>query len=265
MLPNAFLSFDLFGKTFSFHMYGLMIGIGVLLCFVVLFTYAKKLGYDPAFIDFVFYNGIASIIGGFASAALFQAFYNYLAHPELGFHIGQGLTFIGGALGGAVIFLVVYFIFRKKYKKTRLADVISLIPCCIFIAHGFGRVGCFFAGCCYGKVTHSFLGVKFPYLSEPVYPTQLYEAAFLFIMFGVCSYLLLKKNFRHNLSLWLISYGIFRFFIEFLRGDARGSFIPGLSPSQFWSIIMVVLGVGCYFLLREIYRRQDAQKTNENP
>ena len=55
--------------------------------------------------------------------------------------------------------------------------------------------------------------------------------------------LLLKYKFNYNLSLYLISYGIFRFLIEFLRGDERGAFIKGISPSQFWSIIMIVIGV----------------------
>ena len=81
-------------------------------------------------------------------------------------------------------------------------------------------------------------------------PTQLYEAAFLFIMFGVCSYLVMKKDFKHNLSLYLISYGIFRFLLEFIRGDDRGQFIAGITPSQFWSIVMIVAGILVFFILK---------------
>ena len=152
--------------------------------------------------------------------------------------------------------MVGYAIFRKRYK-TRLTQVISMCPCCIIIAHAFGRVGCFFAGCCYGKETDSFLGVQFPNLPNPVYPTQLFEAGFLFLLFAVCFILLMKKDFKHNLSVYLIAYGIFRFLIEFLRDDARGELIPGITPSQFWGLVMVVLGVAVFFLLRYLEKRNE--------
>ena len=139
------------------------------------------------------------------------------------------MTFIGGLIGGVACFLAIYFIFRKKYTA-RLYEVISLLPCSILIAHAFGRIGCFFAGCCYGKETDSFLGVQFPDLPHPVHPTQLYEAAFLFVLFAVSVYLILKKDFKHNLSLYLIAYGVFRFLIEYVRGDDRGELVGFVSP-----------------------------------
>lgn len=233
------------------HMYGVMIGLGLLACFLVLFSFFKKKGIEQEFIDFVFYNGIVSIAVGFGAAALFQAFYNYLENPEAGFKLGGGITFIGGLLGGAACFLIVYFIFRNKYKS-KLTDILSIVPSCILIAHGFGRIGCFFAGCCHGVETDSFLGVQFPHLDNPVHPTQLYEAAFLFIMFGVCSYLVLKKNFKHNMSLYLITYGVFRFLVEYIRGDERGKLLSIMSPSQFWSIVMIIGGVVLYFCFKKV-------------
>lgn len=246
MLPDKILGL--------FYMYGLMIAVGILACFGVIFYYGKKKKIEDKFTDFIFYNAIISIAVGFGSAALFQATYNYIENPENGFKLGGGITFIGGLIGGVICFLAVYFIFRKKYKNS-LLDVISMCPCGILIAHAFGRVGCFFAGCCYGKETDSFLGVQFPDLPHPVHPTQLYEAAFLFLLFGVCFYLLMKKNFKHNLSVYLIAYGIFRFLIEFLRADDRGALVGSLSPSQFWSIVMVIAGVGVYFLLNYLYKK----------
>lgn len=237
-----------------FYLYGLMIAVGILACFGVIFWYGKKKKIEEKFIDFIFYNAIFAIAFGFLSAALFQATYNYIQNPEDGFDLGGGITFIGGLIGGVVSFLAVYFIFRKRYK-TRLYEVLSMIPCAILIAHAFGRVGCFFAGCCYGKPTDSFLGVQFPDLDVPVHPTQLYEAAFLFLLFAVCFYLVMKKDFKHNMSVYLIAYGIFRFCIEFLRDDARGKFIGPISPSQFWSVLMVVAGVGVYFLMKYLYKK----------
>ncbi len=239
------------------HMYGVMIAVGLVAAFMVLFYYSKKKNIDSKLVDFVFYDGVVSIAFGFLSAALFQALYEYIEDPSRGFRFGEGITFIGGFIGGAVCFLVIYFIFRKRLK-INLLDILSIIPCSILIAHAFGRIGCFFAGCCYGKETNSFLGVQFPHLPNPVYPTQLFEAAFLLILFGVCSYLVLKKDFKYNLSVYLVGYGIFRFLIEFLRGDDRGAFLGGIiSPSQFWSLLMIVIGV----LLFVLMCKQEQNKT----
>ena len=220
-------------------MYGLMIAIGILGTFITLTLGGKKLGIGEKFLDFTFYCGIGSIVVGFLSASLFQATYNYIENPAAGFRFGESMTFMGGLIGGVVCFLAVYFIVRPKLHG-RLIDVLSLVPCCITIAHGFGRIGCFFAGCCYGI------------------PTD-YEAAFLFILFGVMLFLLIKYNFRHNMSVYLISYGVFRFLLEFIRGDHRGELVTGISPSQFWSIPMVALGIGLIFLLNYLQPKRDLE------
>lgn len=238
----------------NIHMYGVMIAVGILCAFLTLFYLTKKKGVDVRLTDFIFYNGIASIVVGFGFATLFQSTYNYIKNPSAGFELGSGMTFIGGLIGGVACFLTIYFIFRKKYTA-RLYEVISLLPCSILIAHAFGRIGCFFAGCCYGKETDRFLGVQFPDLPHPVHPTQLYEAAFLFVLFAVSVYLILKKDFKHNLSLYLIAYGVFRFLIEYVRGDDRGELVGFVSPSQFWSILMVVAGVAIIFVMNRILNK----------
>lgn len=244
------------------HMYGLMIGIGLALGFGILAFYFKKKGIDDKFADFVFMNGIISVLLGFLSATLFQAFYNYIENPDKGFNFGSGMTFLGGLIGGVVCFLVIYFIMYKRYE-TRLYEALSIIPCTIVMAHGFGRIGCFFAGCCYGVPTDSFLGVTFPGHSQAVHPTMLYEAAFLFVLFGVFTFLLFKFDFKHNMSLYLVSYGIFRFLLEFIRGDHRGELLGFISPSQTWSALMVILGVALYFLTDRFYKKKAAKKTEE--
>ncbi len=228
------------------HPYGLMIAIGLLCAFGVLFYYGKKI--EAGFIDFVFYNGVAAIVFGFGSAALFQAVYDYIETGVFGF---GGITFIGGLIGGIVTFVVLYFIFRKKYK-TKLLDIISALPCSIMIGHAFGRIGCFCAGCCYGAPTDSIFGIVFPYGAGADglarHPTMLYEAAFLFILFAITFYLVMKKDFQHNLSVYLIGYGIFRFFIEYVRDDYRGSVGLSISPSQLLSVFLVIGGIVVYFL-----------------
>ena len=236
------------------NLYGVSIAVGLLFAFGVLFLYGKRTAMPAKLIDFTFYNGIIAIILGFGSAALFQAFYNYL---DTGVFRFGGITFIGGLIGGAVCFLAGYFILGKKWGS--LTAITKVVPCSILIAHAFGRIGCLMLGCCHG----AYLG------TDPVaggiymrgvsngwgyyVPVQLYESLFLFVTFAVTSYFVIKKDFKFNLETYLISYGVFRFAIEYLRGDERGTFVGSLSPSQFWSIIMVVMGVGLIFL--RIYQK----------
>lgn len=243
------------------HMYGVMVAVGILAAVLMLFYGCKKKGIEEKFVDFLFYNSIGSIVIGMGSAALFQAIYDYIKTGI--FDLTAGLTFIGGLIGGSVTFLASYFIFRKRYTS-KLLDVLSILPVCIAVGHAFGRIGCFFAGCCYGKKTDCFLGVKFPKLSSPVHPTQLYEATFLFILFAVMFYLVMKKNFRHNLSVYLICYGIFRFSLEFLRGDNRGEFVSGITPSQFWSLCMIVIGIALFLFLHFVFPTKKTVEASES-
>ena len=247
MLPNPIFTI---GDTLKVHMYGVMIAIGVLSAFIVMQIYSKKKNLDAKFIDFLFYDAVVGVLVAFGSAVLFQAIYDYIKSPELGFRLGDGMTFLGGLIGALIAFFGGYLIFRKKLTG-RMLDFLPIFPCSIVIAHAFGRVGCFFAGCCYGIHTGTWLDVKFPEVSETVLPTQLYEAAFLFLLFGVLSFLVLKKKCIHTMSIYLISYGVFRFAIEFIRNDERGEFIGSLTPSQFWSIVMVLAGIVLIIVLKK--------------
>lgn len=261
MLPNPLF--------WNVHMYGIMMALGIVAVFAVLYLYGKKVDLNLKFLDFCFYNGVFAIACGLGSAVLFQAIYNYIDNPAAGFRLdgSGGMTFIGGLIGGVAVFVGVYWLWRLYHYRKQLepagyiTDLLPVAACCITVAHGFGRLGCFFAGCCYGKETDSWLGVKFPQLPHKVYPTQLYEAIFLFLLFGICSYLTLSKKQKYVMPLYLVCYGVFRFAIEFLRGDQRGQFVTGLSPSQFWSVCIVLFGVGLFFVLRAIYAKRERKET----
>jgi phosphatidylglycerol:prolipoprotein diacylglycerol transferase len=253
------------GWPVEVHLYGVLIAVGILAAFAILIYYGRKLSVSEKMIDFVFFNGIASIAVGFGSAAVFQAFYDYLDHPERGFVISGRITFIGGLIGGVICFLLVYLILRKKCGGT-LSQVLSLVPCAILAGHGFGRLGCLFAGCCHGTYlgdTPVFGGLYMlgtdPETKRALWgyfiPTQLYEALFLFALCALCTWLLFRYKFKHNMSVYLVAYGIFRFLIEYLRADARGSLVGGVSPSQFWSIFMVLAGVALYFWLEYFWKK----------
>ena len=238
---NLIVEFELFGKTFAIYWYGVMIAVGILACFATLFLFAKVKKVDTKFTDFCFYNAIFAIAMGLGGAALLQAIYNYIQNPSAGFNLSGGLTFIGGLIGGVAFFLIVYSIVWRKFNDT-LLKIMPIVASCITVAHGFGRIGCFIAGCCYGKPTGSNFGCYFD-TAQKVHPTQLYETAFLFITFAILTFIAFKYTGKYNMGAYLIAYGIWRFVIEFVRGDDRGEFVKGISPSQFWAIIMVLLGV----------------------
>lgn len=242
----------MYPKIFGFiNTYGLCIGIGILVCLYIFHTFANKKRLDKKFIDFVEYLAIFAIAFGIFFAAVFQGIYNWI---ETGKFDLSEMTFLGGLIGGVLFFLAIYFWKGRKYKSS-IMDMINIVPCCITVAHGFGRLGCFFAGCCYGIRTDGPFGIVFPGHVHAVYPTQLFEALFLLSLFGILCFLFIKYNFKHTMEVYLIIYGIFRFLIEFIRGDDRGSFVPGLTPSQFWAIVMIVLGIALWFLFDWFFKR----------
>lgn len=236
----------MFPKIGFINTYGLMIFIGVLFAFLALKYQFKKREMDHKYLEVIESIAIFSVAIGIFMGALIQGVYSYIESPKEGFSLFHGITFLGGLLGGAGAFLLIYFIYYHKDIPNafhRLCQILPFIGLCIPLAHAFGRIGCFLAGCCYGIETTSPLGVKFPGLSTPVYPTQLFESAFLFLLALLLFFLFQKKKEKWNMEIYVISYGVFRFFIEFIRGDDRGSFIPGLTPSQFWSICLLIGGL----------------------
>ena len=237
-------------------LYGVCIIIGVICCIMVLKFLGKKMNVNSKFIDNVETLAYLAIFMGLISGVVFQGFYNFLDGD--GFSLSGGITFIGGLIGGVVTFVGVYLIFRKKFPG-RISDILPIAPACIVVAHGFGRIGCFFAGCCGGIKTDSWLGIQFPGYSYKIYPTQLFEAIFLFILFAIFFILVWKKKFKYAFPIYLFSYGIWRFLIEFIRGDDRGAFVKGVTPSQFWSIVMVVLAVPLFFFLKYLYKERDKE------
>lgn len=154
-----------------------------------------------------------------------------------------GIAFLGGFIGGSIGFCLLFRIaFKKKYSLLRTLD---LLAPSVIIGHMIGRIGCFFGGCCYGKPA-TMMGVRFAegtpafqqYSDALVIPTQLFEAAYLGLM-----YLLITRLKQQEFATYLILYSVGRFIIEFFRGDIRGNGILGLSPAQSICIFMLTAGV----------------------
>jgi len=152
------------------------------------------------------------------------------------FWLGGGFVFYGGLIFG----LAFYFIYTLILKKFPIDHSKYLIPGLVF-GHAIGRVGCFLAGCCYGATSSS----HFAFLVDGVsrYPVQMYEAIFLTFI-GIVIIKMLKKQSSNDkvVTTYLLSYSIFRFLNEFLRGDEiRGILWLDLSSSQWVSILVIFL------------------------
>lgn len=236
-------------KIWIFDTYSLMLIIGTIIAFVLFGLYAKKNKLNDQYTVDILILACISIIVGLVSAVLFQMLYDVIKSGETR---GLAMTFYGGLVGGVITFILGYKILCKKYPNTSLFnDVFPIAPACITIAHAFGRIGCFLAGCCYGKETTSWLGVTFPNMDVAVYPTQLFEALFLFLLSIILFLLAYKKKSYYSFSFYLASYGIFRFLLEFLRGDERGFFLFGMSPSQWFSILALVVSVILFIWIKK--------------
>ena len=241
-------------------LYGICIAIGIVCCILTLHFLGNKLGSDKKFLSNVETIGYAAILAGLFSSALFQGIYNWIDGD--GFSLTGGITFIGGLIGGVVTFIAIFFIVKNKLTG-KFVEVLYVAPTCILVAHGFGRVGCFFAGCCGGIKTDSWLGMKFPHYSYKIYPTQLFEAIFLLTLFAVLFILIWKKKFKYSFTVYLGLYGIWRFLIEYIRGDDRGSFVGNISPSQFWALVMIALSVPLYFLVKYLTKQKELSDNKE--
>lgn len=232
--------------------YTLCMILGIILAILYAAFYFKKQGIKKDGVIDLLICACFAIAGGIIFSILFENLYELIEKgPE--YEWTWGMTFLGGLFGGVVGFLTTYFVMKENINF-KLGDVLKVAPVSIALAHSIGRVGCTLAGCCYGKHTDSWIGVEFPGIGK-VIPTQLIEAIFLFILFVVMWRLLARKSFKYNLVIYMFSYSIFRFIIEFYRGDERGvAFF--LSPSQVWSIILFIGAIPTMFLLKKIYEKE---------
>jgi len=235
-------------EILGLSLYNIFFTLGIISALVILRVYGDKKNMPAKVMNFYLITGVFAIIFGYFSAIFFQALYNSIETGVFVINEHTGITFLGGLIGGAGSFLLIFYfvgkvIFKENEHKKYFNMLLNIAPCSITLAHAIGRIGCFCAGCCYGKPTDSFLGVMFPGHLEKVFPTQIFESVFLFALFIILSRMYFKDKW-FTMPVYLIAYGIFRFLNEYLRGDDRGEFfIKFLSPSQGISLILVIVGV----------------------
>lgn len=257
---------------FGIDLYTIFLCLGIVGAIVVFRLYSDRLKMNWKVQNFTILSAFGAIIIGYFSAVLFQAFYDIKDRGGFIIDKNTGATFYGGLIGGAAFFLVIYFgigyfVFKDKKHIHSFFDVADIAAASIAIAHAFGRLGCLMAGCCHGKLTDAWYAVYMPGVSldSKVVPIQLYEAIFLFAMFGFFTYRIYNKK-SCNLPLYMAIYGAWRFVIEYFRTDDRGStFVDFFSPSQLIALVMIVGAIALLFGQIKLEKRlkQRAEK-NEN-
>ncbi len=251
-------------------LYDICIAIGVLAVLLCADRLCVKKGFSLGLQKLVIIAIVGAVVIGFFGAIIFQAFYDWLDTGV--FSLKAGMTFYGGFIFGVGGYLLFWFVISKPfgvYQEARLRtrDVADMAGCLVPLAHGFGRLGCLFAGCCHGNLTDAWYGITMWVEVEGVWqwakvvPVQLFESMFLFALAAIAFWIYFKRNGEKNkripiLPTYFIAYGIWRFFIEFLRGDERGSSpIPFLTPSQLTAVILIAVGVG-YFMIWFMHKKK---------
>lgn len=230
------------------HWYGLMYLMGFAGAWLLAWFRAKKphSGWNAEAVnDLIFYAAVGVVLGGRIGYVLFYDFWDFLRQPWVLFQVWQGgMSFHGGLIG--VIVATVGFSYRYRKKWMDVADFLApLAP----IGLGMGRLGNFINGELWGRVTDVPWGVIFTGAGPlPRHPTPIYE----FLLEGVLLFIVLwvyssRRRPRFAVSsLFLLSYGLIRFTVEFFREpDAQLGFIAWdwLTMGQLLSLPMIVVGI----------------------
>ena len=246
MLPH----FHLFGLEIP--TFGVMMLVGMVAAFILLYFNRRRVPFSE---DDLLTMALYAIIGGFIGAKLLYwivEFDQILANPRFLLDtLTAGFVFYGALIVGALAILV----FARR-RKQPFFGYVDLVAPSFILAQGFGRIGCFCAGCCYGAVCDSPLSVIYPAGSSapagvPLLPTQLFESAFCFVFAAVLTAIFRRqKRYGTTTGWYLVGYGVWRFIIEFFRSDDRGA-VGALSTSQFIGIFIVLFGIVTLVLVRQ--------------
>lgn len=239
--------FPQISENFPIDNYTIMLMLGVFaFIYYSIFMLEKRYMYERGRVNKILIFIAIALVVMYLGSLLFDGFFHFLDTGD--FHL-DSITFLGGIIPGVAVFIVSMYYFNKS-ERGNILNIVNIIIPGVILAHAIGRIGCFLAGCCYGIETDSFLGVKFPGLDNKVLPTQLFESFFLFVLFAILHFC--KKIKDYKFIIYLFAYGLFRFLLEFLRGDERGKLFAWLSPSQGLSIVLWLWGIG---LIIYLYRK----------
>jgi len=255
-------SFELLGRTlgpFTLHTYGVLLAIAFVAGLWVASREARRQGLDAGRVtDMAVWVLIAGLLGAKLLLVIVDWSYYQRSPRDLWGIFQSGGVFYGGLIAGGLV--AWWYARRHGLGGWRTAD--ALAPG-VVLGQAIGRLGCFAAGCCWGKPTSLPWGVTFTdvYASRqvgtpmdtPLHPSQLYESFAAFAIFAFLLWLLPRKRYDGQVVLAYVAlYSIVRFGLEFLRGDLeRGSWFGGvISTSQIIALVLLAVVAVLYPRLR---------------
>ncbi len=229
---------------FNLYTYGLFVALGFMTWIFVSGKFAENSGISSEIPTNIF---LIIFVSALIGARLMYVIINFDSYRGNLLDIIKvwkgGLVFFGGFLT-AVPVVAVYL----KFNGVNIWKTADILSPGMALGHAVGRLGCFFAGCCYGKVCNMPFAVRFTNpdslapLNVNLHPTQIYEVFSNLILFILLALLMKrKKNDGSIFLIYIILYSIFRFVIEFFRGDFRGEF--------FFDVISISQGIGLFVSL----------------
>ncbi len=271
MLPRL-LEFGEYGLP----TYGVLAAIGLILGLTINVRLAKREGLDP---DTCWDLGILAILSGILGAKILYIANDWGRFAKNPWEIFSFETLqSGGVFYGGLFAAIAVSLWYMRRHRLPLLKTLDVFAPGVALGHAVGRLGCFAAGCCYGKSTALPWGVTFTSelvrrtlgtpLGTPLHPTQIYEVLVELVNFGILMWLFRRRSFDGQvIGAYLFLYGFARYFLEFLRGDeGRGVLFHGaMTGTQLISILMVIAG-GVLWLRRERPRSPAAVgRANSSP
>jgi phosphatidylglycerol---prolipoprotein diacylglyceryl transferase len=237
--------------------YGFSIMIGALLAYYYALQQSKKIAVSQDTVSEMAILIIASAVVGGKVFLWFANWDYYIHNPSKMFELsGSGFVFYG-----SFIFCILSLLVFLRIKRIAYAPMFDILAISTALVHGFGKIGCLLAGCCYGKICSPALGIVYHNqlsqaepLNTPLYPVPILDAIIILgaalLMYGYQK----RQRFKGELMLiYVFVYGTGRFFTEFLRGDESRGYLGLLSQSQWVSIgLIIVAGLVYAMMLKKV-------------
>ena len=211
----------------------------------------------PRYTKIFFLSGAGMLIGAKLFGFL-TGLYAALANGEpvtLGTFLNTGIVFYGGLIGFLLSFMLICRLWNKKIE----GRAVDLAVVCIPLFHFWGRLGCFFGGCCFGKESHSPFSViyttrvKEEIVTASRIPVQLIEAGLNMIIYFALFKMLRKEKLKGQLiKVYLFTYAVMRIMLEFFRGDSLRGVWHGVSFSQVVSVCLLIFCCISFFRKKEM-------------
>lgn len=259
-----------FGR--ELYPYTLAALVGILVTLLFAWIAAKKHGLDEYTMLFtLLFAAAGAFLGGHILYALtnIRDLIVIFRHLDAFGSFGSFLKFVYPYFSGAVFYggllcaLLLAWLYLRRTKQP-IGGYTDLGAVCIPLFHGFGRIGCFLSGCCFGIESSCGFVMHHSIMEEANgvrrFPVQLCEAVFNFALAFILFYLLKKRKLQGRLlNVYLYAYPTFRFLDEFLRGDAYRGIWLGLSTSQ-WISLLLIAGNTVWLLIARAKKKAPAEK-----